>query len=73
MYSYTMESEENQEVKKYQEQLLDNRNRNWIPIIEKMIKKKNTFIAIGAAHLGGPNGVLRLLEQKGYRLVPIHL
>jgi len=73
MYSYTMESEEHQEVKKYQEQLLDNRNRNWIPIIEKMIKKKNTFIAVGAAHLGGPNGVLRLLEQKGYRLVPIHL
>lgn len=53
--------------------LLDDRNNRWIPMIEKMISEKSTFIAVGAGHLGGPNGVLRLLEAQGYTLIPIEL
>ena len=53
--------------------LLDNRNKRWIPMIEKMISEKSTFIAVGAGHLGGPKGVLRLLEAQGYTLTPIKL
>ncbi|MDG1332566.1 MAG: TraB/GumN family protein [Crocinitomicaceae bacterium] len=53
--------------------LLDNRNKRWVPMIEQMIKEKSTFIAVGAGHLGGPNGVLRLLETQGYTLKPIEL
>lgn len=53
--------------------LLDNRNKRWIPMIEKMIAEKSTFIAVGAGHLGGPNGVIRLLEAQGYTLTPIEL
>ncbi len=53
--------------------LLDNRNKRWIPMIEKMITEKSTFIAVGAGHLGGPNGVIRLLEAQGYTLIPIEL
>lgn len=56
-----------------QNELLDNRNQKWIPKIETLIKSKRTFIAVGAGHLGGKNGVLRLLEKKGYKLTPIHL
>lgn len=59
-------SEENNEF-------LDKRNKNWIPQIEEMIKAKKTFIAVGAGHLGGPNGVIRLLERKGYTLTPVKL
>ncbi|MCO5258581.1 MAG: TraB/GumN family protein [Crocinitomicaceae bacterium] len=55
-----------------QEDLLDKRNRNWIPKIEALIKEKKTFIGVGAGHLGGENGVLRLLEKKGYRLTPVY-
>ncbi len=51
--------------------LLKNRNYNWIPQIEKLIKKKKTFIAVGAGHLGGEDGVLRLLEKQGYILTPV--
>jgi len=51
---------------------LDDRNANWIPQIMRFVKK-NTFIAIGAGHLGGPNGVIRLLEKKGYTLTPMNL
>lgn len=53
------------------EELLDKRNRNWIPQIEELIKKKKTFIAVGAGHLGGEEGVLRLLEKQGYKLIPV--
>ena len=53
--------------------ILDDRNKRWIPMIEKMIAEKSTFIAVGAGHLGGPNGVIRLLEAQGYTLIPIEL
>lgn len=50
---------------------LDKRNAAWVPKIEELIKEKRCFIAVGAGHLGGPNGVIRLLEQKGYTLTPV--
>ena len=47
--------------------LLDTRNRNWIPKIEKYLEsKKPCFVVVGAAHLGGPNGVISLLKGRGY-------
>ncbi|MBA2334195.1 MAG: TraB/GumN family protein [Blastocatellia bacterium] len=35
--------------------------------------RKPTFIAVGAGHLGGKNGVIRLLRARGYKLTPIKL
>lgn len=54
-----------------EEHLLVSRNKNWIKPISKIIKKNKAFIAVGAAHLGGENGVLELLKAKGYTLTPI--
>lgn len=51
--------------------LLYNRNKKWIPEIEKMIKEKSTFIAVGAGHLGGEGGVIQLLQQAGYKVEPV--
>lgn len=56
-----------------QAHFLDDRNANWIPKIEAYIKQEKTFIAVGAGHLGGPNGLIRLLEKKGYTLKPVKL
>jgi uncharacterized protein YbaP (TraB family) len=56
-----------------QSSFLDQRNENWIPKIEEIITTKSAFIAVGAGHLGGPNGVIRLLEKKGYTLTPVKL
>lgn len=53
------------------EDFLDNRNINWIPVIEKKIQQKPSFIAFGAAHLAGKNGVINLLKKAGYTLTPI--
>ncbi len=52
---------------------LDNRNADWVPQIKEMIANKRCFIAVGAGHLGGPNGVIRLLEKEGYTLTPVEL
>ncbi|MGN6492545.1 MAG: TraB/GumN family protein [Agriterribacter sp.] len=46
--------------------LLFNRNKNWIPVIENAMKKESLFIAVGAGHLAGEQGVLNLLKEKGY-------
>ena len=49
--------------------MLDDRNSDWVPKIEKMLKEKRTFfITVGAAHLVGPDGVPNLLRQAGYRV-----
>lgn len=55
-------------MKGMEEEMLDKRNQNWIPIIEQNIKQKSTFFAVGAGHLGGEKGVLKLLRDKGYTL-----
>jgi len=55
----------------YEQILLINRNQNWIPVMIDGMENNSCFFAVGAAHLGGPNGVIRLLEQKGYTLKPV--
>jgi uncharacterized protein len=62
---------EDKSMGKYEEDLLLARNRNWIPIIEKQVKAKPTFIAVGAGHLGGVSGVIDLLRKKGYKVTPV--
>ncbi|NNE29966.1 MAG: TraB/GumN family protein [Saprospiraceae bacterium] len=63
------ESEE--DMSELEDVLLIMRNKNWIPIMEKMMAEKPTFFAVGAGHLGGPYGVLNLLYQQGYTIKPI--
>lgn len=47
------------------------RNQKWIPIISELIQTNPTFIAVGAAHLPGKDGVLNLLKEAGYTITPI--
>jgi uncharacterized protein len=51
--------------------LLDERNANWIPKIETAIAEKSRFIAVGGGHLGGKNGVVKLLRKQGYTVTAI--
>lgn len=46
--------------------LLIGRNRDWIPKIEKLISDRPSFIAVGAGHLPGENGIIKLLRDEGY-------
>ncbi len=60
-----------QKMGKFSKVLLDDRNKSWIPIIDSLIHKKPSFIAVGAGHLGGKNGVINLLRRAGYTLTPL--
>lgn len=53
------------------EALVSVRNRAWIPAIEKLMKKYTNFIAVGAGHLPGEQGVISLLRKKGYMVEPV--
>lgn len=53
------------------EVLLVNRNKNWLPQIIKMSKRKRSFYAVGAGHLAGPYGLINLLRNAGFKLTPV--
>jgi uncharacterized protein YbaP (TraB family) len=49
--------------------LLTDRNKNWLPKIEKMFGDNDKeFVLVGAAHLIGEKSVLGLLKAKGYKV-----
>lgn len=60
------------ELSGYEDLLLGNRNRNWIPVMGKMMTQNATFFAVGAGHLGGEQGVIALLRKAGYTLKPLY-
>lgn len=59
------------EMSDYEHLFLDNRNRNWIPVIEAAMQHRVVTFAVGAGHLGGPAGVVPLLRARGYTLTPV--
>ena len=54
-----------------EDELLKDRNLDWIAKIETFTKGKPTFFAVGAGHLLGEEGVLSLLKGKGYKIKPV--
>jgi uncharacterized protein YbaP (TraB family) len=51
------------------EVLLNERNKNWLPLIETMLRDNaDNLIIVGAAHLVGEDNVLDLLTAAGYRV-----
>ena len=68
--------EQIQETKKdypnFYKSLLVDRNNNWLPKIEQYLESKTTeLIIVGAMHLHGPEGVLALLKDKGYKVAQV--
>lgn len=51
-----------------EEALMFRRNRAWIPVIEAAAAEGPAFVAFGALHLSGRDGVLALLEREGFTL-----
>jgi len=58
------------ELGDYTKLLLDDRNKNWVPIIKTKIAEP-TFFAVGAGHLAGENGVISLLRKAGLKVTPV--
>ena len=63
-----MSDSDNKITSENQDILLNDRNKNWIPIMIKTMKDKPTFFGVGAGHLAGEEGVIKLLRKKGYKV-----
>ncbi|MFP5436987.1 MAG: TraB/GumN family protein [Bacteroidia bacterium] len=63
-----MNEEDNKLYGDHADIMLTERNQSWIPGIETAAKTTPTLFAVGAAHLGGENGVINLLRKKGYKV-----
>ena len=63
------DEEDEQMSKIFNDVFLVKRNHNMADRAEPFIKKGSTFIAVGAAHLPGEEGIIELLRNKGYKVI----
>ncbi len=48
--------------------LVTERNQTWMKRLPSLMATRPTFIAVGALHLAGPDGLIALLRKQGYQL-----
>ena len=53
------------------ESMIDNRNKDWAAKLPAIMKETPSFIAVGALHLPGGNGLLSLLRKQGFKVEPV--
>jgi len=58
-------------MESYMDLLLYNRNRNWVKMLPAIMEQGPVLFAVGAGHLPGDEGVIKLLQKKGYKLKPL--
>lgn len=51
--------------------MIIDRNYDMVKSIDSLVHHGSLFSAVGAAHLGGKEGILQLLINKGYTLTPV--
>src|SRR5690606_36468316 len=54
-------------------EMLTKRNHNWVNEMPEIMQNQSVFFAVGAAHLGGNNGILKLLKDNGYTVKPVKI
>ncbi|MGI9286789.1 MAG: TraB/GumN family protein [Pseudomonadales bacterium] len=73
MYRYMSEPVKDfPELNTYITRLLDDRNAQMAKKIRRWLRGKGSyFVVVGAGHLGGPKGLVKLLEKKGFKIEQI--
>jgi len=67
------QSKSNQKLEKYlRKELLLNRNYRMLKRMQPRLKEGNAFIAVGALHLPGETGLIKLLRKQGYTVKPVY-
>ena len=67
LWDIMMEDTELEEM----EDLLFKRNRNWVEQMKEIMPSASAMFVVGAGHLPGEQGVIKLLEKEGYKLEPV--
>jgi uncharacterized protein YbaP (TraB family) len=62
---------ESDETSAFSDDLIGKRNNKWLPKIIEKSKNKSCFVAVGAGHLGGKDGLISLFQQAGFIVSPI--
>ncbi|MFF5381761.1 TraB/GumN family protein [Pedobacter suwonensis] len=62
---------QDEETKEFMTEMLKNRNQRWLDQLPALMEKESLFIAVGAGHLVGNDGLIKGLQAKGYTLKPI--
>ncbi|WP_210462403.1 TraB/GumN family protein [Rufibacter roseolus] len=60
-----------EDAAKSNDMLLDERNHKWLAPMVDMMQKSPSFVAVGAAHLAGEEGLIQLLRAQGYKVEPV--
>jgi uncharacterized protein YbaP (TraB family) len=55
-------------MKLFNRRLIDSRNDLMVKRMGRHLKRGRAFIAVGALHISGEVGILRLLQKKGYKV-----
>lgn len=56
---------------KYDDLLLNDRNKKWVTKLDTIMHKESVFVAVGAGHLVGDHGLIHLLRNQGYKVEPL--
>src|SRR3546814_12590899 len=46
--------------------LIEARNARWLPVLERLLREGDCFVAVGAIHLTGDHGLLAQLSRRGF-------
>jgi uncharacterized protein YbaP (TraB family) len=71
-YSQQYSMSEKPVYKNLMKKLITDRNKKMANRMQAMLEKGSAFVAIGALHLPGKEGVLSLLEKKGYSVSAVY-
>lgn len=59
-------------AKSFKQKVLLDRNYMMVRRMQPRLLEGNSFIAVGALHLPGDEGILRLLERQGYKVTAVY-
>lgn len=76
LYDFTREEIESDSTGFYvqfEQNILTQRNESWLVFMKENLPNVSFFMAVGAAHLGGENGLIQGLKRAGYTVTPVKI